>query len=129
MGENFRKTPGLLRVFTRFLIWKRFWSHKRWENRNEGFLRSSGWLQFINIIFISVGDMIFAFLVLTCKSVLFLPVLAVYGDATYHVEFFTQSVALYARWGEKKTDLQVKTRNTNIKSHNNTFINKVNPRA
>ena len=36
-------------------------------------LRLSGWLQFINVIFISIGDMVFEFLVLTCKSLLFSP--------------------------------------------------------
>ena len=36
MVKNFQKSPGLLRVFAQFSIWKRFWFHTRSKNRNEG---------------------------------------------------------------------------------------------
>ena len=37
-SKIFEKNLGLLRVSTRFSIWKRFWAHKRYENWNEGSL-------------------------------------------------------------------------------------------
>ena len=38
-GKNLElgKSYWFLQVFTGFSIWKRFWAHKRWENRSEEF--------------------------------------------------------------------------------------------
>ena len=44
--KGFRKTPGLFRVFTRFLIGKRFSTHKTWRIEMRGSHLSTAYFGF-----------------------------------------------------------------------------------